>query len=889
MLIRRLVYLWAIIPVSAFAAWAQGTASIHGQVVDQTGAAVPGASVTVTNTTTGLATGTTTDAQGRFDVTDLTTARYLVTVKQPGFQTFTQQVAVQAGQQASLQAKLELRAAVQSVQVEASAVPGATLEPSQEDVLKSAQTLRVLSRKDMDAVGPLAGAPQIMSMAPGANVAGYGATGQTKSTIVINGINQGWGGYGGYNYPGSLGVTLDGIPIVDAASGLWPSASLPQSEMFQNTNVTYGPGDPVDRYYTDIGGSIEFTPIQPASKVHLDTTLSFGSYNQKNIELNALSGLYHGWSASFSGGLGKGDDFRQGPDGFANNSKDGALYAKATKSFSTGIFDVGGYYARAGGYRAQVIPMTSVPGLTMCGLDVAGCEIYSQATSGYYSTLPYSSYNKYDVNELGMVYAKEIFLLSPSTGVQNQTWYTHERRWHVRQNDVYIAPSQMREWNDPFQNTIGDQLVVSERFRFNKLSEGGYFVHDIYDTRNNFYNPAFGGNGEKGIANIGGKIRSTYFIQDNYAGFVQDQFQPLPQLMITPGVRFDRYGTSSYSGTLQDFTFAPGALADITSHCILTGTSYTPPGVPASDLLVDQGSSCGAREARNGVEPSVSAAFFPRPWLNFYGSYAKVYRSPSLGGGGGLFQSVNPNTNYILSSAKYAQGGFKLHFSNVAGLKNVLLGAAYYHLTYANEQLSVELGNGNVINTSGSSRYQGVNAYFDIDPYRNLHLFTNLNVESATYEQFLSQNPYLVNPVTGLSLVESFQGLPVSYVPAETWNTGANYTIERHDRPLVLPQFWFQFLGPQHIFDNCGLVNGACTTAQPSRLTMPSYETANLSLTVPFKFLSFQLDLQNMFDQKHNIYEYVSAGGYYGTSTAGYTFAYPGAPITVYGSVNFHF
>jgi hypothetical protein len=72
-----------------------------------------------------------------------------------------------------------------------------------------------------------------------------------------------------------------------------------------------------------------------------------------------------------------------------------------------------------------------------------------------------------------------------------------------------------------------------------------------------------------------------------------------------------------------------------------------------------------------------------------------------------------------------------VHFSNVAGLKNVLPGAAYYHLTYANEQLSVELGNGNVINTSGSSWYQAVDAYLDIDPYRNLHLFTNLNGEAA--------------------------------------------------------------------------------------------------------------------------------------------------------------
>lgn len=847
--------------------------SISGQVLDPSGGAIPGATVTVTDTTTGTATGTTTDAQGRFSVSGLTTARYLVTIKQTGFQIYTEQVALQAQEHATVRAQLVLQGAKQTVQVTASAVPGATLQPSQQDVFKSDQTLRVLGRKEMDAVGPLAGAPQIISMAPGANVTGYGPTGQTKATIAINGINQGWGGYGGYTYPGSLGVTLDGIPIVDAASGLWPSASLPQTEMFQNTNVTYGPGDPANRYYTDIGGSVDFVPVQPASKAHLDAYLSGGSYDQKNLELNAVSGLWHGWSAAFAGGLGDGNNFRVGPDGFANPSRDGALYVKTTKSFQTGIFDVGGYYARAGGYRAQIIPMTDVPGLTMQGLDVPGAELYSQATSGFYSTLPFDNYNKYDVDQLGMVYAKEIFLLTASTGVQNQTWYTNEFRLHRRTNDLYITPNQVNEYNNPRQNTIGDQLLVSEDLPHNKISEGGYFVHDIYNTRNNFFDPALGGSGSGQIVNIGGKIRSTYFVQDNFAGFVQDDFHPIGSVSITPGVRFDRFAVNSYSGTLQDFTFAPGVLATLTSHCVLTGASFTP-DVPV--VTVDQGSSCGSKAARTGVEPSISGAFQPWSWLSFYGSYAKVYRSPSLGGGGGLFQSLDPATNYILASAIYTQGGFKVHFPSIGHVKNVLLGASYYHLRYANEQLSVELGNGNVINTSGSSWYQGVNAYFDVDPITDLRVFTNLNGESAQYTSFYSGGVF-------------FGGLPVPYVPTTTWNSGFNYTVQRKDHAILFPQLWFQLVGPQHIFDNCGLVSGACTTAAPSHLTMPAYETANLSLSLPIKFLTFDVDLQNMLNRRYNVYEYISSGGYYGTSSAGYTFAYPGAPITVYGTLEFHF
>jgi hypothetical protein len=49
--------------------WAQGetTSAIVGEVTDASGAAVPGATLTVTNQETGLERTATTDASGRFD------------------------------------------------------------------------------------------------------------------------------------------------------------------------------------------------------------------------------------------------------------------------------------------------------------------------------------------------------------------------------------------------------------------------------------------------------------------------------------------------------------------------------------------------------------------------------------------------------------------------------------------------------------------------------------------------------------------------------------------------------------------------------------------------------------------------------------------------------
>ncbi len=872
MRISKLIFLGLMVTLLTPAVWAARAGRIRGQVVDPSGGAIKGATVMVTNTTTGATVArATSGADGKYEVIGLPVLEYLVTVVKPGFEAYSNEVTVKPGETTVVNAKLLLKSMVQTVEVHATA-PGATAVPTQSDVFKSDQTLRVLTRKQIDAVGPVAGAGQIMGQAPGANVVSYGNTGGTKSTVMLNGVNQGWGGYGGYNYPGSLGVTLDGMPIVDAGSGLWPSASLPQTGMFQNVNVIYGPGDPVNRWYTNVGGSFNFVPMEPTAKMHMDGTVSYGRFNQKNVELNLSTGDIHGWSTVVSGGMGKGDSFRQAADGFKNPYKDGAIFAKTSKSFTSGAFSFGGYYARSGGYRAQIIPTADVPTLTVDGIGANALD-YSQPTSGFYSTLPYASYNKYDVNELGLVYAKETFLLDSTTVAENDTWYTHEFRFHERNNDAYIVGTQLQEWNDPHHNTIGDRFMISKMYPWNKVTMGGYFLHDLYNTRNNFYNTADGGSGPLQIANIGGKIRSTYFNQDNFAVYLQDDITPISRVHITPGVRFVRFSTSAYSGTLQDFSFAPGVI--LSTHCVLTGAS-------TSGNTKDQASACGSHAARTGIEPSINASVVPFNWLTIYGGYARTDRSPSLGGGGGMFQSLDPRSNYILATADYYQAGFKVHKTQLASMRNVLFGAAYYHLSYANEQLGVELGNGNYINTSGSSHYQGVNAYFDVNPTTGLHLYTNLTGEGATYDQFYSGS-------------ESFQGLPVSYVPAETLNTGGYYDFQRNERTIVEPKVWLQFVGSQHIFDNCGLANGACTTALPSSLTEPSYETVNLSVTVPYKFLSFEVNMLNLFDKQYNIFEYVSSGGYFAdpnggpSPTGGYVFAYPGAPFTVYASVGFHF
>ena len=66
-------------------AYGQETASIVGTVTDPTGAAVPSAKVTITNTDTGLVRPTTTNATGSYAARELTIGHYNVRVEAPGF------------------------------------------------------------------------------------------------------------------------------------------------------------------------------------------------------------------------------------------------------------------------------------------------------------------------------------------------------------------------------------------------------------------------------------------------------------------------------------------------------------------------------------------------------------------------------------------------------------------------------------------------------------------------------------------------------------------------------------------------------------------------------------------------------------------------------------
>ena len=89
--------------------FAQGNATLSGAVTDSTGAVIPGAVVTVTNDTTGMATTRVTNESGNYEFTNLLPGLYTLTAEVPGFETgIYRNVELKADQPVFLSFTLEL-------------------------------------------------------------------------------------------------------------------------------------------------------------------------------------------------------------------------------------------------------------------------------------------------------------------------------------------------------------------------------------------------------------------------------------------------------------------------------------------------------------------------------------------------------------------------------------------------------------------------------------------------------------------------------------------------------------------------------------------------------------------------------------------------------------
>src|SRR5581483_5685839 len=117
---RKLMFVVLCVGLFAVSAMAQlTTADVAGTVTDSSGAALPNAKVTLTNTATNEARGQQTNGSGEYTFTFLQPGRYSVRVEAPGFKTFSSTIDISAGNRARVDAAMQLGNTSESVDVTA--------------------------------------------------------------------------------------------------------------------------------------------------------------------------------------------------------------------------------------------------------------------------------------------------------------------------------------------------------------------------------------------------------------------------------------------------------------------------------------------------------------------------------------------------------------------------------------------------------------------------------------------------------------------------------------------------------------------------------------------------------------------------------------------------
>ena len=148
--------------VFSVAALAQETATITGTVSDPTGASVPGATVLITNGSTGVSRTVTTNQSGEYNAPDLNIGTYSVKVNMPGFKAYDRTgVVLNVNATVRVDVPLQIGQSQESVTVEANAVQVQSETSEESQVITGTQIAEI----DTNGRNPI----QLASLVPGAS------------------------------------------------------------------------------------------------------------------------------------------------------------------------------------------------------------------------------------------------------------------------------------------------------------------------------------------------------------------------------------------------------------------------------------------------------------------------------------------------------------------------------------------------------------------------------------------------------------------------------------------------------------------------------------------------------------------------------------------------
>lgn len=220
---------------SANAQIATTTAALSGVVTDASGAIVPGASVALASLERGLNRDFKSDAAGRYSFSQLPPGSYILTVKMPGFETYTQKgIALNAAQTATQNVTLIVGSEAQSVMVTANA---SLLNTDNSNISTDLETNQVteLPNNTRNVFGFLTLNSSVSNTSEGQMLLGGGTNTTDDADQDISFLNFSGGFFG------TTGFMMDGSWDTDSEWGgviFVPSVDAVQEFKVQNNSFT---------------------------------------------------------------------------------------------------------------------------------------------------------------------------------------------------------------------------------------------------------------------------------------------------------------------------------------------------------------------------------------------------------------------------------------------------------------------------------------------------------------------------------------------------------------------------------------------------------------------------------------------------------------------------
>src|SRR5215467_3273389 len=256
--------------------WAQATAQISGSVKDQTGAVLPGAEVTATQTATGAKRTAVSDETGSYILQNLSIGPYTIEAALPGFKTYVQTgIVLQVGTNPIVNAVLEVGQVSDQVEVTADAALAETRSSGVGNVIDNQRVLELpLNGRNPTELIFLAGAAvPTTDTSLNSGVRNYG-------TVVIQ---VGGGMNGGLNY------LLDGGTHDDPENNL--NLPLPFPDALQEFKVELN--GLAAQYGHHAAGTINAVTKSGTNAFHGDAFefLRNGALNAQNFYATSPDGL----------------------------------------------------------------------------------------------------------------------------------------------------------------------------------------------------------------------------------------------------------------------------------------------------------------------------------------------------------------------------------------------------------------------------------------------------------------------------------------------------------------------------------------------------------------------------------------------------------------------